>query len=117
MAFIKAATVRRDARAFTNVAPTMPGIVWPINKLITNAQYGTPTSGLSHNGTHNAGTKMIGNIAHHALSPARRINTMIPVVKIPTPKPPTISRMPRPPNKKLEMRLPMPIGTIKNGKA
>ena len=27
MAFIKAATVRRDARAFTNVAPTMPGIV------------------------------------------------------------------------------------------
>ena len=81
MAFIKAATVRRDARAFTNVAPTMPGIVWPINKLITNAQYGTPTRGLSHNGTHNAGTKMIGSIAHHALSPARRINTMIPVVK------------------------------------
>jgi hypothetical protein len=83
----------------------------------TNGQYGRPSNGLSHNGTHNAGTKIIGRIAHQALRPSLRIPTIIPVVKIPTPKPPIISRIPRPPNRKLEMRLPIPIGITKNGKA
>ena len=61
------------------------------------------------------GTKMIGSIVHHALSPVRRINAIIPVVKIPTPKPPPIQM--QGPEQEIRNELPMPIGTIKNGKA